>query len=361
MKKIAFVLPTTLGESGGVKIVFEYAALINNLEEIECDVVYPLFPSNVARWKFKKIKELIKYIGTILLNTFNYNYSNYKKKYSNVVIKKIKSLKDIDSLHYDMLIATAWDTFECVKSSSSNRKKYFVQSYEIWNGPREAVIRTYKDDDVEYITITHFLEKLIGKKSEIVYNPISDLKFGVKDYETIRYGIIYRNIKYKGFDYVISFLKKYPKYRSQFYVVGRNIPLKYRKYFLFSYDGSSKDGMEEFYKKINILLVPSSNEGFGLPYIESMAKGIVVVSKKTGILYDIGNKNNFIEISVEDRYEDEGVIFSIVNEEDIYRNIKYIESMSKEQLQVMSKNASTSAKNYINSVSIEENIDIIIN
>lgn len=361
MKKIAFVLPTTLGESGGVKIVFEYATRINDLNNVQCDVIYPLFPANIDGWKYRNIKTFIKYVGTILLNVFNYNYKRYNKSYSNVVIKKVKHLKNIDALHYDMIIATAWDTFKYVKNASSSKKKYFVQSYEIWNGPRETVIETYKDEDVEYLTITHFLEKLIGKRAKIIYNPIKVFKFGIKDYETLKYGVIYRNIEYKGFDCIVSFLKKYPQYRSQFYVVGRNIPLKYKKYFAFVYDGADRCGMEEFYEKINVLVVPSSNEGFGLPYIESMAKGIVVVSKKTGILYDIGDTSNFVEISIEDQYGAEGVTFSVVEAEEVYKSIKYIEGMSKEELRALSENATTSAKNYIESISIEENIDKIIN
>ncbi|MFD2276194.1 glycosyltransferase family 4 protein [Rubritalea spongiae] len=50
----------------------------------------------------------------------------------------------------------------------------------------------------------------------------------------------------------------------------------------------SSSELEEFYKDIDVLVVPSLYEGFGLPLLEAMARGVPVIASNTTSLPEVG-------------------------------------------------------------------------
>lgn len=289
--KVGFVLPNTLGNSGGIKVILEYANEFNK-RGYECEVIYPLIPSNYRLYKLKNIKQFIKFIGTIVLNIFNYNSKKFNEKYKYIKFRKVCKLSNLKSYEYeyDDLYATAWDTYYYIKDLNVN-KKYFVQSYETWAGPEEFVKKTYEDENFKYFVITKYLKEMLHVRhniiSEIVYTPInmiSNTKLD-KDYSTNIYGVIFRKEKNKNFDIIIKFLNENKSYRNNFVCLARNLPQKYKKYFKKVYDGNNS--VEKFYKEINIFIMTSKHEGFSLPIMEAILFENLLISTKTGILNDL--------------------------------------------------------------------------
>lgn len=366
MKKIAFVLPTTLSNGGGVKIVFEYANTINNNNIAKCDVIYPVIPCNYKLHKFTSIKGLCKYFGTLLFNIFGYNLKKFLKKYPNVNIYRVISLKQKNIYDkYDEVITTAWDT-TYYTNNINKKRKYFVQSYESWAGPLDYVKGTYENKDLEIITITQYLSDLLYKlherKSDIIYNPVmmdiidekNVLKTKISDY---KYGVIYRNSPWKSFDTVIEFLKENKQYRHKFICIGQNVPSKYNKYFSEIMDGSSNENMKNFYDKIDVLILPSTNEGFGLPIIESMSRGTIVISKKIGFLYDFGVENkNYIKVGIDDIKDIKfNGVFTKIASADIKRAIDLVENMSEIEIYNMKVLAKYTIEKYSDNAHVVSN------
>lgn len=326
-KKIAFVLPTTLGNSGGIKIIFEYAEQINKLG-YKCDVIYPLIPSNYKYYKFKSVKKTIKYLFTFCLNMLNYNYNKFKNNYKSVNIIKILSLNLLwkKNFDYNIYVATAWDTYYYIKDLNA-KKKYLVQSYETWSGPTNFVEETYKNAEFEYYTISKFLQKELyqkfNTKSTIIYNPIeTNIKNSLtKNYENNRYGIIYRHEKNKNFNLIKKFLEENKEYQKKFYCLGRNIPIKYKKLFKKCYDGNNQYEVRQFYLDINTFIMPSNHEGFSLPIMEAISFNNIIISNTTGILLDFCEEIDYISINNNE----------CVKYQDIIKAIYYAEQNSIEK------------------------------
>lgn len=354
IKKRAFILPTTLGNSGGVKMVFIYAQKLNELGYYS-EVIYPIIPSNIELYKLKDIKLCVKFLGTIILNLLNYNRLKYNKKFNKVKIRKVINLNNLEKYQIDSYIATAWDTYYYVKKTTKE-KMYFVQSYETWSGPKELVENTYKDNEFRYITITNQLKNRLKEdfnvNSYCIYNPIDfEVLDCFKNYKKI-YGIIYRHESNKNFKLTIEFLMKNKNFRNRFYLLGRNIPNKYKKLFERVYDGREQEHVRQFYKDINIFIFPSNNEGFGLPILEAIFYKNVVISKKVGIL------NDFVDIKyiTLDKYDYNGDLRYEILEEVIIESDKITQceygSITDENIKF--------AKMYYANVNIDKNCEKFI-
>lgn len=329
-KKIAFVLPTTLGNSGGIKMVFLYAREINKLG-YQCDVIYPLIPSNYKYYKFKNMKNVLKFFGTLFLNLINYNLKKFSEKYDNVKIVKVNTLKELKYLEYESYIATAWDTYYYIKESNA-KKKYFVQSYETWSGPSELVEKTYNDSEFEYYTISSFLQKELyskfNTKSICIQNPLDNILQDNmnKDYESNIYGVMYRTEKNKNFNLIEKFLIENVEYQEKFYCVGRNIPKKYKKLFAKCYDGNSSIELNKFYEDINIFIMPSNHEGFSLPIMEAISFNNMIISNTTGIILDFYDEIKYINIGTKDKKNK-----NYIKYEDLTKSIDILERMTLEE------------------------------
>lgn len=371
MDNIAFVLPTTLGDSGGVKMCFEYASEINKLENVKCDIIYPIIPSNYKKWKFKSLNQFVKFVGTIIFNLFNYNFKKVHNKYKSVDIKRIYSLKKIKEMNYDTLIGTSWETIPYIKETIDNKKIYFVQSYETWAGPSNYIKETYNNEEFLFLVVSNFIKDILKKvhnqDSELVYNPIKtnvDIKNMEEiDFKETKYGVIYRKQNCKNFNLIIEFLNKHPEFQDKFICIGKNIPKKITKYFNEIMDGSDFDNMKKFYKKINTFILPSNIEGFGLTILEAMCYGNVIFSKNHGIIYDIGlsnsnyinlNKNEIINNNFDGNFEK-------IKLSELEKKINLYEEMDKKKRYNIAMNAAKTVKNYIDKFEIKNNIKYFIN
>lgn len=296
MKK-CFILPS-LGKSGGVDIVFKIAeTLIKNGDEV--DIIYPSILPNIKRWRFKFKLETLKYFAWIPLNFINYNQKYYKNKYPSVNIKKIKSLKSIPS-GYDLYVATWWETAEYLNRADYKNNIYFIQGFETWNGCVDEVLQTYKYN-FKFITVTKYLKDKIFEinniNSEILYNEgdLDHFSRNKKEKEYKSIGLIYRDNKVKNVSTFIEYIEKYAQGNINLYCLGKDVPKVIADKFTKVFDGNEKQEINNFYNKIGLLVVPSTDEGFSLPVIEAMRCGTLVAIKNMGIAYELieNNKNSF--------------------------------------------------------------------
>lgn len=127
------------------------------------------------------------------------------------------------------------------------------------------------------------------------YIQITDKLRETKDVVTI--GIVSRLETIKGMDLVIPAVEKvYQKHKNiKLLIVGDGTLLESMVHSLTSNLQSltsfvgrqGQDTLQSYYDQIDILLIPSRSEGFGLTAIEGMARGCVVVASNTGGLPEV--------------------------------------------------------------------------
>lgn len=176
--------------------------------------------------------------------------------------------------------------------------------------------------------------------------------------ETITIGAVSRLEKIKGMDLVIpafaQVLEKLSSQNSSNFVNSQNFSNCPKVKLLIVGDGSLKSLMENqvkemelndmvtftgrkpqielqnFYDQIDILLMPSRSEGFGLTAIEGMARGCIPVVANTGGLPEVVTKNSGILHNTDDIDDLSEKIINLIN--------------NPHQLTYMSKNAIKKAK-----------------
>lgn len=128
------------------------------------------------------------------------------------------------------------------------------------------------------------------------YIQITDKKREIKDIVTI--GVVSRLEHIKGMDLVVpAFAKVYDKHKNvRLLVVGDGYlrqqmeedanRLHLGK--IIEFAGMQKQtDLQSYYDRIDVLLMPSRSEGFGLTAIEGMARGCVLVASNTGGLPEV--------------------------------------------------------------------------
>ncbi|RJG09595.1 glycosyltransferase, partial [Alcanivorax profundi] len=128
------------------------------------------------------------------------------------------------------------------------------------------------------------------------YIQITDKKRENKNIITI--GVVSRLEHIKGMDLVVpAFAKVYDKHKNvRVLVVGDGSLLKqmeedanrlHLKNIIKFVGRQEQAALQSYYDKIDVLLMPSRSEGFGLTAIEGMARGCVLVASNTGGLPEV--------------------------------------------------------------------------
>lgn len=290
------VLPGA-GHAGGVQMAFEYLNyFVENGNDVVCYV--PYFGEYYG-WK----KSLfLKSIFRILLSKdLQGKWFNPKK----FTLKFVPTINNYSIRNADITIATSWLTSYWVNNLKQNKGKkvYFIQDFETWgsNHQNKLVRQSYRlPFDLRIAISTSLHNKLIKEEksdSVVICNGIyqkyiSNLKTN-KEHTKLSIGIPYREYRGKGTDikncsFAITSLKKFAN--------DKNIKLKAYGFvkpklwddeidFL---ENPSREEIFNWYDDVDIFYVPSIYEGWGLPAMEAMARGCVVLASDTGCIYEYG-------------------------------------------------------------------------
>lgn len=128
------------------------------------------------------------------------------------------------------------------------------------------------------------------------YIQITDKKRENKDIVTI--GVVSRLEHIKGMDLVVpAFAKVYDKHKNVRLLVVGDGSLRHQmeedanrlhlKNIIKFVGRQEQAALQSYYDKIDVLLMPSRSEGFGLTAIEGMARGCVLVASNTGGLPEV--------------------------------------------------------------------------
>lgn len=327
-KIVTFIMPRT-GESpiGGFKVVYEYANRLAN-DGYQVNIIYGITSRPIQN-------PIIRY-GYYICRWFRWLKYKYFKSYSPQswfsTHKNIKHLlryriTENSIPNTTFLFATSWSTAYWVNwyhKIPSTQKFYFIQSFEDWNGDKNAVIHTWKMP-LNKIVIAPWLKQIadeLGEKSILIENGFDQNKFHItipiekkNKYSVV---MLWHDHPLKACDVGLKALTlvkdKYPQFKAVFFGVPsrpKNLPawIEYHQ---------TPQAQEHLniYNSSAIFLGPSSKEGFCLTPPEAMLCGCAIVctniggytviaqDNKTALLAEVGDynqlANNIIKLIEDD-------------------------------------------------------------
>lgn len=295
--KINVIIPG-IGLSGGIRVLFRYAELLN---EKNHDVVFytPLLAYDVKNCNSEFLNKL-HVISNSLKRVSTYKI---KKKQNilefNVKVIPVSMICDRYVRDADICIASAWPTAFSVANLSltKGKKVYFIQDYEIWNN--EELGKESYTLPLEHIVISTWIknklvEQLGSDDAPIVYDGLdldvfnNPTRVNAFDH-AINILMLYHDLTKKGIKDGLEVYRRvranYPDVRLTMFGLPErpNIPDEVEYY-----QNPSREQLRKLYSRANIFLYTSREEGWGLTPLEAMASKCVVVGTNTGCMLDIG-------------------------------------------------------------------------
>lgn len=292
--KIAFLMhrvPVT--PSGGVKVIFEYAnymAAQNN--EV---VLYYKTESFMQRYRF--VPKFVKNVIAMFYMKFLINWFPLHKNIKNKLCYSQKTIRCSD-----IIIATEIRTVEWVYGlpKENGKKVYLIQDFEDWHYPSSYVYKTYGYDMLK-IVVSNWLKQIVDEYSNepsfLVSNGIDSNVFFDKRVKRDSHSIVfhYREAPYKGCCYAIKAIEKLKRKYDDLTVNVISSTNKIPKFpdYYNVYISISPEEVADINNQSEVFICSSIKEGFGLPGLEAMACGCVLVSSKyEGVMeYAVDNYN----------------------------------------------------------------------
>lgn len=295
---ISFVLPFYAKQPvGGVKVVYEYANyLAGKGHQVYLYILRGKTLENVrlpANLKNRLVKLIIAHRRV--------SWFSFNRRVHRVSINAIDNDEIKDA---DVVIATSVETASPVANlnQTKGKKFYFIQDFENWVCPDEEVCYTY-GLGMTNIVVADWLKQIVDKyslnPSILISNSINTKLFKVSSPPELRslHSIVfhYRKELYKGARYAIETVRMlYSKYNDlEVYVVSTNDPPDDLPECCVFLKNLSPKEVAEVNNRARVFICSSIEEGFGLPGLEAMACGCVLVSSKyRGVLeYAVDGKN----------------------------------------------------------------------
>lgn len=317
--------------SGGVQMIFEY---LNNFVECGEDVVCYVCAVgyNGPGRRFGFIKSLYR-----LMTSSNYRGKWFDKKF---VFKIVPIINNYTVRNADITIATSWPTsFWVYKLNKDKGKKcYFIQGFETWgsNIRNQQTRKSYRLlFDLRITVSTELHDRLIDEEnceSIVICNGIKKNNIveghNFNKAETV-IGMPYREpIFINGRDLknskggttvLLDLLKNKEVYGKSF---GFSKPSNWNDIIEFCENPTRKQ-LEKWYDSIDVFYVPSLYEGWGLPAMEAMSRGCVVVASNTGCIKELGidNNNCYVLNKPEDAKYVADFIWSLIQHKDSFQEV----------------------------------------
>jgi glycosyltransferase involved in cell wall biosynthesis len=196
----------------------------------------------------------------------------------------------------DVVIGTWWRTMEWLRDypASKGRHAYFIRHHELFGGPKDRVIATYRQASIKLV-IARWLQRVMAAdygdtNSILVPNGVDHTQFGAlprakNDVPTI--GFMYGGaVTWKDAPTAIEAIRLVQQRLPQARVVSfgsspwlSSHPSPANMEF---HCKPAQTLIPELYRKCDVWLMPSTSEGFGMPGIEAAACRCPVVSTRCG-------------------------------------------------------------------------------
>jgi O-antigen/teichoic acid export membrane protein/glycosyltransferase involved in cell wall biosynthesis len=356
--RITFVL-SQLGMQGGIRVIAQYAQHLHK-QGHEVTVVAPELRSR--SWLFRR-KQFLKglLMGGGLAPASNSGERPRPPSHfdgTDVKVRLLESRREVtasDVPDADVVIATWWETAEWVAAlpPSKGFQVYFVQGHEVWEGqPVKRVELTYHLP-LRKIAVSEWLSGIMrdryGDESvTTIPNGVDFDRFMSPPREkqaqpTV--GFIYSEQSIKGSDLAIAAIERARQMLPELRVVsfGMFAPtgaMKLPKGTQFSVRPPHPK-LVEGYASCDAWIVPSRNEGFGLPLLEAMACRTPVIATPAGAAPQIVGAGG-------------GILVEHENVEALARAIVRVAIMNAEEWRSMSDNAFATAMRYDSRLSAQK-------
>ena len=295
---ISFVLPFYAKQPvGGVKVVYEYA----NYLAREGHKVYLYILRGETLENIRLPENLKNSLVKLIIAYRKVSWFSFDRRVHRVSINAINNEEIEDA---DVVIATSVETASPVANLNQikGKKFYFIQDFENWTYSDEEVCYTYCLG-MKNIVVADWLKQIVDKYSSnpsiLISNSINTKIFKISSPPESRssHSIVfhYRKESYKGAQYAIETVRMlYSKYNDlKVYVVSTNNPPDDLPECCIFLKNLSPKEVAEVNNRARVFICSSIEEGFGLPGLEAMACGCVLVSSKyRGVLeYAVDGKN----------------------------------------------------------------------
>lgn len=194
----------------------------------------------------------------------------------------------------DATIATWWKSAYYLNSypSSKGEKFYFVQHFETHSGNANSVVQTY-DLPLHQIVTSTWLKEKIGQfdgilQGQVLYGVNFDTFYNHGgDYEVeepIRVGMMFSEREWKGNREGFQAFERVDNMTEtplELVLFGRERSTSVPEYAEF-HENPDQDQLRDIYTSMDIFLMPSHHEGFGMPPMEAMACGTACIVTNVG-------------------------------------------------------------------------------
>lgn len=295
--RVTFVLPGAGHKPvGGFKVVYEYA---NRLTELghRVAVVHAANPW-VDCSTTTKVRNLSKYIAFSIGANGGFRPKKWFKVSTKVDMLWVPSLFERWIPDADVIIATSWQTAECIAryGSSKGRKFNLIQHQEsFFDGvDAERVMKTWKLP-IHKIVIAKWLQEAAAKMCEesvLLPNGLDFKRFGMDaDFESrddARVMMLYHHYAWKGSHEGIAALsivkEQEPRLTAIFYGVP-NRPADLPEWISY-HQLPPQSELRKLYNEAAIFISPSWAEGCAAPPAEAMQCGATVCATDIGGHHD---------------------------------------------------------------------------
>jgi len=339
MKQVIFVLPPALKKAaGGYKVVYQYA---NALARRGIDVC--IYYNSKKGENSKHIPAKIMFLLRKYISWIEPRWVPLNRK-----IKKV-SIWQIDNKYIrkaDITVCTAIDTvMPCYKVVSKQGGKliHFVQDHENWFLDDREVDKIYHLPIDKICVSSWVAERVRQSCNTTIYTVLNG----------IDRSIFFRNSKIEKDDYTICMMyksedprqvrknstmgisvlielkKRFPQLRVRLFSVDRR-PKNIPGWMDYTYRACEQD-LHRIYNESSIYLCTSIEEGYGLPCIEAMNCGCVLVTTDNQGIREFSeeNKNALISAVKDEKAMLDHLVYLFENPEKIHSMGQYAEESVK--------------------------------
>jgi glycosyltransferase involved in cell wall biosynthesis len=284
-RRITFVMPRT-GEwaSGGMRIIYEHASRLARCGH-QVTVVHPgrfvIDPKGVDH-----VKNAVRFLLRRVDGRFT--PERWLKVDPRVTMICVPSLAERFIPDGDIVIATAWQTAECVRQYGPKKGErfYFIQHLETWNGPQDRVFATWKAP-LQKIVPSRWLVEVARQHGErAIYIPhgldVEAFRIETPRDERVpgQLMMLYHNADWKGCPdglKAVSIVREaIPDVRLILFGVPHrpdNLP-EWMEY----HQSPSPAHLRSLYNRASVFVAPSWTEGWGLTGCEALLCGAALAA-----------------------------------------------------------------------------------